>query len=307
MTLPLHLAPEVREASQSGRPLVVLESTVISHGLPYPDNLETAQACESAVRAAGATPATVGILSGRIHVGLDADQIEVLATSRAVRKVSRRDFPIVMARGEHGATTVAGTLIVAAQAGIPVFATGGIGGVHRGDSGDVSADLPELARSPVMVVCAGAKSILDLPRTLETLETLGVPVLGYQTDHFPAFYTASSGLSIDARVESPAEAAAILRAARQGGVVQGLLLAVPAPAELAIPASELQAAIEAALAQAESQRITGKAITPFLLAQVAELTQGRSRVVNKALLRQNAQLAGEIAVAFARGQGVSSP
>ncbi len=296
----LYVAPEVRTALQSGKPVVALESTVISHGLPRPANLETARRCESAIREEGAVPATVGIIKGKIVVGLNDVELETLALSEGVRKVSRRDFAIAVVREEYGATTVAGTMIAAHMAGIRLFATGGIGGVHRGDAGDISADLPELAHTPVAVVCAGAKSILDLPRTLEWLETAGVPVIGYQTDTFPAFYSVSSGLPVDARVDTPAEAASILHLQWSLGFESGVLLAVPPPEALALPAHEMESVIEQALLAAEREGIRGKAITPFVLARVSELTAGRSLAVNTALLEKNARVAAQIAVELAR-------
>lgn len=294
----LTIAPEVAEALHAGRPVVALESTVIAHGLPRPTNLEVARRCEAAIREEGAVPATVGIISGEVVVGLNDDQIRTLALAEGVRKVSRRDFGIAIARREHGATTVSGTMIAAHLAGIRVFATGGIGGVHRGDADDVSADLPELASTPVAVVCAGAKSILDLPRTLEYLETAGVPVLGYQTDTFPAFYAVSSGLPVDARVETPEEAAAMISARWALGLEGGVLVAVPPPADLALPSDEMEAAIAEALRAAEEAGVRGKALTPFLLARVGEATAGRSLTVNIALLEQNARVAAHLAEAL---------
>lgn len=292
------IAPAVRRALDAGGAVVALESTVISHGLPYPTNLETAQRCEAAIRDEGATPATVGIIGGVLTVGLSEDQLQVLAQAEGVRKVSRRDFGIALARGEHGATTVAGTMIAAHMAGIRVFATGGIGGVHRGDAGDISADLPELAQTPVAVVCAGAKSILDLPRTLEWLETAGVPVIGWQTETFPAFYAVSSELPVDVRVETAQEAAAIVQAQWSAGLRGGALIAVPPPGDLALPDDEMEAAIAQALADEEREGVTGKHITPYLLAKVAEITGGRSMAVNLALLEQNARIAARIAKAM---------
>lgn len=294
----LTIAPEVAEALHAGRPVVALESTVIAHGLPRPTNLEVARRCEAVIREEGAVPATVGIISGEVVVGLNDDQIRTLALAEGVRKVSRRDFGIAIARREHGATTVSGTMIAAHLAGIRVFATGGIGGVHRGDADDVSADLPELASTPVAVVCAGAKSILDLPRTLEYLETAGVPVLGYQTDTFPAFYAVSSGLPVDARVETPEEAAAMISARWALGLEGGVLVAVPPPADLALPSDEMEAAIAEALRAAEEAGVRGKALTPFLLARVGEATAGRSLTVNIALLEQNARVAAHLAEAL---------
>jgi pseudouridine-5'-phosphate glycosidase len=294
----VRLSPEVKDALEAGRPVVALESTVISHGLPRPRNLEAAQLCEAAIREEDAVPATVGIIDGVITVGLNASQLETLALTDGVRKVSRRDFGIALARKEHGATTVAGTMIAAHMAGIDVFATGGIGGVHRGDAGDVSADMPELGRTSVAVVCAGAKSILDLPRTLEYLETAGVPVLGWQTDTFPAFYATSSGLPVDSRVESAGDAAAVIRSKWDLGLEGGLLIAVPPPIDLALPHDELESAIEQALKAADDAGISGKEITPFLLSQVSEITAGRSLEVNVALLEQNARIAAQIAAAL---------
>ncbi|HOA24748.1 MAG: pseudouridine-5'-phosphate glycosidase [Aggregatilineales bacterium] len=295
----LTIAPPVQEALDAGQPVVALESTVISHGLPRPHNYETARQMEAAIREAGAVPATVGLFHGQIVVGCNDDQLRTLAYAENIRKVSRRDFPIAIARRELGATTVAGTMIAAYLAGIQVFATGGIGGVHRGDADDVSADLPELAMTSVAVVCAGAKAILDLPRTLEYLETAGVPVLGYGTDTFPAFYAASSGLPVDTRVDSPAEAAAIIRAKWEMGLQGAVLVTVPPPADLALPAEEVEAAVEAAMRDASVSGVTGKALTPYLLARVSEITAGRSLEVNIGLLVQNARIAAQIAVQLA--------
>jgi len=300
MTNDLHISSEVRETAHSGGAVVALESTVISHGLPRPKNLEVARQVEEAIRREGAVPATIGVINGILTVGLNSDQLEILAFTENVRKVSRRDFGIVMARKEHGATTVAGTMIAAHMANINVFSTGGIGGVHRGDVGDVSADLPELAKTPVAVVCAGAKSILDLPRTIEWLETSGVPVLGYQTDTFPAFYAVSSGLPVDARIESPEEVAKILYAKWDLDLEGGALITVPPPAHLALPKEEMEAAISQALNDAEKAGVMGKEITPFLLSRVSEITAGRSLEVNIALLIQNAQVATQIAIAMSK-------
>lgn len=285
------------------QPQVALESTVISHGLPYPSNLELARRMEETVRAAGAEPRTVGIIQGELIAGLSDMQITQLATAPGVRKVSRRDLPIVVAGKLNGATTVATTMWIAQRFGIEVFATGGIGGVHRGvgaiPSSDISADLQELAQTPVIVVCAGAKAILDLAATLEYLETHGVTVIGYQTDTFPAFYSRSSGLPVDVRCESPDEIAAIWRAKRQLGLPGGLLVANPIPAADEIPAE----AIEPAILQAVDEAITGELrsaeVTPFLLARLAELTGEASIRANVALLLNNARLAGEVAVALA--------
>ncbi len=277
---------------------VALESTVIAHGLPWPHNLETARRLEQAVRDVGAIPQTIGIIGGQVRVGLTDAELTHLARARAVRKVSRRDLPIVTALKQDGATTVAATMYLAARAGIQVFATGGIGGVHRGHPFDVSADLEELAQTPICVVCAGAKAILDLPLTLEALETRGVPVIGYRTDEFPAFYSRSSGLPVDQRVETPEEAAAIFRAQRALGLPGGMLVVVPIPEEAEIPRQRIEPVIERALAEAEARGIRGKEITPFLLAQVAELSGGDALEANLALLENNARVAARIALAL---------
>ncbi len=296
----LHVAPEVADALRAGRAIVALESTLITHGLPHPANVETALAMEAAVRAGGAVPATIAVLGGRITVGISRAEIERLGTlpTGRVRKCSRRDLPIAVARGEDGATTVAGTMIVAHRAGIHVFATGGIGGVHRGAPFDVSADLLELGRTPIAVVCSGAKSILDLPLTLEVLETQGVPIVGLGTDTLPAFYSRSSGLPIDVRVETAAEAAAIIAAAHRLGAQHGVLVTVPVPEKDALPAEKVESAIQQATAEAAAQGVSGKRVTPFVLARVAALTDGVSRRANTALLVNNARVAGEIATAL---------
>ncbi len=278
--------------------MVALESTLITHGLPHPKNLDVALALEAAVREAGAIPATIALLSGRITIGLTNEQLVYLAEAENVRKCSRRDLPIAVGRGEDGATTVAGTMIVAHMAGIRVFATGGIGGVHRGHPLDVSADLLELGRTPVTVVCAGAKAILDLPLTLEVLETQGVPVIGYGTEEFPAFYTRSSGLPIDVRCDTPQEVAAIVRARDDLNLRGGTLVTVPVPPEDELSAAEAEVAIATALAEADAQEIKGKAVTPFLLARVSELTGEASLRANVALLLNNARVASAIAVAL---------
>ena len=296
------IAPLVTAALAEGRPVVALESTVITHGLPWPTNLHAAQALEAAVRDGGATPATMAVLGGQLCVGLDSAELERLAqASQGVRKVSRRDLALVQARGEDGGTTVAATMWIAHQAGIQVFATGGIGGVHRRHPFDVSADLPELAQTGVIVVCAGAKAILDLPLTLEWLETHGVPVLGWQSDEFPAFYSRSSGLPVDQRVESAAEVAAIWRAQRRLGL-GGLLLTVPIPEEFDTPAEQVEGAIVAALDEADARGIRGKAVTPFLLERVSALTEGASQRANLALLEHNARVAAAVAQALAQTQ-----
>ena len=274
---------------------MALESALITHGLPYPHNLETAQALERAVRENGAVPATIAIIAGEIRLGLTEAELERLASQKGVRKVSRRDLPMAVARGEDGATTVAATMYVAALAGIEVLATGGIGGVHRGQPFDVSADLPELAQTRVAVVCSGAKSILDLPLTLEWLETHGVPVLGYDTDEFPAFYSRHSGLPVDARVDTPEEAARIIRTKWELGLEGGVLVTVPVSEEAELPRELAERAIEQALTEAEKRGVKGKALTPFLLSEMARLTEGRSMVANVALLRNNAAVAARIA------------
>src|SRR5512139_682762 len=294
----LHFSSPVRAALEQRLPVVALESTLITHGLPRPVNLEVAQRLEAVVRDNGATPATIAILDGELYAGLEPDQLERLANADDVRKVSRRDLPIVVAQKGHGATTVAATMWVAAQAGIQVFATGGIGGVHRGQPFDVSADLPELAQTPVVVVCAGAKAILDLPLTLEWLETHGVPVLGFGTDTFPAFYSRSSGLPVDARCDTAEEAAHIIRAKFDLGLPGGVLIGVPVPEEYAVAPEDIEPAIQQALKMAEAENVRGKAISPFLLKHVSELTAGESQKANIALLENNARLAAQIAQAL---------
>ena len=282
-------------------PSVALESTVISHGLPYPQNLQLARRMEEIVRAGGAEPRTVAILGGELCAGITPAQLEHLATSHDVRKVSRRDLPIVVARKLDGATTVATTMWVAQRFGIQVFATGGIGGVHRGAGGavsnDISADLQELAETPVIVVCAGAKAILDLPATLEYLETHGVTVVGWQTDAFPAFYSRSSGLAVDVRCDSAAEVAALWRAKRALGLPGGLLVAAPIPTADEIPAAEIEPTILQAIDEAAARGLRSAQVTPFLLGRLAELTGERSLRANLALLENNARIAAQIAVA----------
>ena len=295
MNIELHFSAEVADALSNNQAVVALESTVITHGLPYPANRDTALSMEQAVRSAGAIPATIAILKGKVTVGLSEEQIEYLALATDVRKCSRRDLPIAIGLGEDAATTVAGTMIMAEMAGIRVFATGGIGGVHRGHPFDVSADLQELGRTPVAVVCSGAKSILDLPLTLEVLETQGVPILGYQTDTLPAFFARDSGLPIDARVDSAQDIANIITAAHNLDAKHGILIAVPAPEETALAHEIGERAIEQATAEAEEQGIHGKKVTPFVLARVAELTEGESMIANQALLENNARVAAEIA------------
>lgn len=298
----LDIHPEVAAALAAGRPVVALESTIISHGMPWPRNAETALAVEALVREEGAVPATIAVIDGRLQAGLSREQIERLGREGpAVAKASRRDLPLLVAQRRTGATTVAATMIVAALAGIRVFATGGIGGVHRGaeTSFDISADLQELARTPVAVVCAGIKSILDLGLTLEYLETHGVPVIGAGTAELPAFYCRDSGFAVDARLDTPDEIAAVLRAKWQLGLGGGVVVANPIPQAHAMPRERIDAAIAQALAEAAAQRITGKASTPFLLARVAELTGGQSLEANIALVKHNARLAAQIAAALA--------
>ncbi|MCC9077084.1 pseudouridine-5'-phosphate glycosidase [Litorilinea aerophila] len=292
--------------SQPTQPLVALESTVISHGLPYPQNLELARSMEATIREHGAIPRTVGIIGGQLVAGLDDSQIVHLATAPHVRKVSRRDLPVVVARGEDGATTVAATMWIAHRFGIQVFATGGIGGVHRGGPFDVSADLQELAQTPVIVVCAGAKAILDLPATLEYLETHGVTVVGLGTDVFPAFYSRDSGLPVDIRCDSADEVARLWRAKQALGLPGGLLVAVPVPEAHEIPAAEIEPAIQQAVAEAEARQLRSAEVTPFLLSRLAELTGERSVQTNIALLQNNARAAAEIAVALASSTPSSS-
>ncbi|HLF24934.1 MAG TPA: pseudouridine-5'-phosphate glycosidase [Anaerolineae bacterium] len=300
MTDWLNILPEVQDALDAARPVVALESTLIAHGLPQPINLDVARQLEAIVREAGAVPATIALIGGRIQVGLEPGVLEYLARASNVRKVSRRDLPIVAAQRGDGATTVAATMWVAAQAGIQVFATGGIGGVHRGQPFDVSADLPELARTPVAVVCAGAKAILDLPLTLEWLETHGVPVIGYQCDELPAFYSRRSGLPVDVRAEDAEQAAAIIKTKWRLESAGGVLVVAPVPAEMELDAARSETAIQSALHAAEAAGIRGKALTPFLLERVSELTGGASRRANIALLANNARLAAQLARALLR-------
>ncbi|WP_207476421.1 pseudouridine-5'-phosphate glycosidase [Arenibaculum pallidiluteum] len=298
----LSVRPEVAAALRDRRPVVALESTIISHGMPWPRNAETARAVEDAVRAAGAVPATIAVLDGRVRIGLDDEDLERLARGgAAVTKLSRRDMGIAIATGADGATTVAATMICARLAGIAVFATGGIGGVHRGaeTSFDISADLEELAHTPVAVVCAGAKAILDLPKTAEYLETRGVPVLGWRTDTLPAFYTRSSGLPVTRRCEDAAEVARILDAQWRLGIQGGAVVANPIPEAAAMDPAEIDAWIEEALADATRRGVAGKEVTPFLLARVEELTGGRSLDANIALVKENATVAAGVAAALA--------
>lgn len=301
----MKIGKEVQQALREGGPVVALESTIIAHGMPWPQNLETARRVEAAVREAGATAATIAVLDGRLKVGLNENELEHLARGgRAVRKLSRRDLPVAVAREEDGATTVAGTMIIATMAGIRIFATGGIGGVHRGaaQSMDISADLEELARTNVAVVCAGAKAILDLELTLEYLETRGVPVWGYRTEAFPAFYTRDSGFGLDLRVETPAELAHLLRVKWELGLQGGAVIANPVPEPQEADPAYMEQAINQALSEARERGVKGKAVTPFLLQRVAELSSGASLKTNIELVLNNARLAGEVAVAFAEGE-----
>jgi pseudouridylate synthase len=296
----LHLSTEIARALKDGRPVVALESALITHGLPFPANLETALAMEEAVRKTGSIPATVAILKGRITVGLSRAEIEHLASSPAgvVRKCSSRDFPIALARSENGATTVAGTLLIAHSAGIQVMATGGIGGVHRGHPFDISADLLELGRTPMAVVCSGAKSILDLPLTLEVLETQGVPIIGLGATSFPGFYTSETRLPVDATADSPLQAAKIIAAARRLGAARGLLIVVPVPKSDEMSPALLEAAISQAVAEAEAKGIRGKAVTPYLLSRISQISDGESQRANISLLVNNAFTAGQVAAAL---------
>ena len=299
----LDISPEVKAALEAGKPVVALESTIISHGMPYPKNVETALLVEQTLRDNGAVPATIAVIGGRLKAGLSKEEIEYLGkTGRGVAKASRRDLPALVARGADGATTVTTTMIIAHMAGIQVFATGGIGGVHRGaeTTMDISADLEELAQTPVMVVCAGAKSILDLGLTLEYLETKGVPVIGYGTEELPAFYTRKSGFGVDYRVDSPEELAAMFAAQRALGYKGGMLVTNPIPEEYAMPKDVIDAAIEQALRECKEQGVHGKETTPFLLARVVELTGGDSLESNIQLVLNNARVAARTAAALAK-------
>jgi pseudouridine-5'-phosphate glycosidase len=294
---------QVKSALKSKKAVVALESTVITHGLPYPLNVETAAAMESEVRRAGAQPATICLMDGCIHVGLDSTQLEKIASSKNSVKISRKDIAAAITAKKDGGTTVCGTMEIAYRSGIRVFATGGIGGVHRGNSMDVSADLPALSQIPMIVVCSGAKAILDLPATREYLETLGVPAIGYQTDMLPAFYSTSSGLPVDFRFDSPAEIARLARNHWAFGLNTAILVTVPPPAELAIPSEKIEKNIRAALQQAEKQHIRGSAVTPFLLEKVSDNSHAESQRTNIALLKNNAYVAGLIAMELAKLSG----
>lgn len=294
----IDIAPEVTEALDRNRAVVALESTVIAHGLPRPTNFETAQHLEHIVRGGGGAPATIGILCGRVKVGLTTEEVRKLAEEDNIRKVSTRDLPIALAERWDGATTVATTCWIAHRAGIKVFATGGIGGVHRGALPDVSADLPELSRTPIIVVCSGAKIVLDLPATREWLETYGVAVIGYGCDDFPAFYSRSSGLPVDTRVDTPSEVARLFRMHTELRMSSALLVTVPVPEEFEVPQGQLQTALAHALESAERNGISGRDLTPFLLSQMAEHSRGATLRANIALLENNARVAAEIAVAL---------
>ena len=294
----LDLSPEVDAALKAGKPVVALESTIISHGMPYPQNVETALRVEQTIREGGATPATIAVIGGRLKAGLKPEEIEYLGKKgTAVTKASRRDLPVLVARGDDGATTVTTTMIIAALAGIKVFATGGIGGVHRGaeTTMDISADLEELARTPVMVICAGAKSILDLGLTLEYLETKGVPVIGYGTEELPAFYTRKSGFKVDYRVDSPEELAAIFKAKQEMGLGGGMLVTNPIPEAYSMDPDRINKAIDEAVAEAKTLGIHGKETTPFLLAKIKDITGGDSLASNIQLVLNNAKLAAKTA------------
>jgi pseudouridine-5'-phosphate glycosidase len=299
MTLnPISISQVVTEALAANKPVVALESTVIAHGLPRPTNLELAQRLETDLRTAGVSPATIGIIGGELTVGLNDEQIKLLAEDSSVKKISTRDIPVAIARGWNGATTVASTSWIAHRAGIRVFATGGIGGVHRGVLADISADLPELERTPLIVVCSGAKIVLDLPATREWLETHGVTIVGFQCDEMPAFYSRHSGLPVDVRANSANEVVEIFNAQRDLQMDTALLLTVPVPPEFEVDAEQLRRVLNEALEKAERQEITGRDITPFLLAQMAQFSDGATLRANISLLENNARVAGEIAKAL---------
>ncbi|GAX83840.1 hypothetical protein CEUSTIGMA_g11264.t1 [Chlamydomonas eustigma] len=294
-------SPEVARALQEGRPVVALESTIISHGMPYPQNIQTATEVEEVVSQQGAVPATIAIIGGKPCIGLTREQLEHIAKAGpAVRKVSRRDLPLVIAKGLDGATTVSATMLLAARSGINVFVTGGIGGVHRGGEStmDISADLTELARTPVAVICAGAKSVLDIPRTLEFLETHGVTVTAYQTDEFPAFFTRSSGCKAPCRSDSPLEVACMMHASQQFQLASGMVVAVPIPSEAEAEGQVVEMAIQRALQEAEQNRISGSAVTPFLLERIRALSEGKSLDANIKLIKNNARIGAHVAVVF---------
>ena len=302
----LEISPEVSKALQEGKPVVALESTIISHGMPYPQNVQTALSVEQTIRDNGAVPATIAIIGGKLKAGCTPEEIEYLGKKgQAVTKASRRDLPVIVARGEDGATTVATTMIIAAMAGIRVFATGGIGGVHRGaeTTMDISADLEELAQTPVMVICAGAKSILDLGLTLEYLETKGVPVIGYGTEELPAFYTRKSGFKVDYRLDTPEELAAAFQAKVEMGLQGGMLVTNPIPEQYSMDADYINAAIDRAIAKSRELGIKGKETTPFLLAEIKDITSGHSLEANIELVLNNARLAAHTAACLAKSSG----
>ncbi|MBO9656706.1 pseudouridine-5'-phosphate glycosidase [Rhizobium sp. BR 250] len=298
--LPIVYSQEVAAAKQRGAPIVALESTIITHGMPYPGNIEMAESVEQIIRDQGAVPATIAVIHGNLHIGLEKDQLEALAQTTDAMKVSRADIAFAIAERRTGATTVAATMIAAARAGIRVFATGGIGGVHKGaeETFDISADLTELARTGVIVVCAGAKAILDIPKTLEVLETNGVPVVTFGSEEFPAFWSRSSGLASPLSLNSPAAIANFQATREQLGIDGGMLVANPVPEADEIPREEMEIYINRAISHAERDEVTGKAVTPYLLGDIFRLTDGRSLETNIALVRNNAQLAAEIAVAL---------
>ena len=296
----LMLSPAVQEALDQNRPVVALESTIISHGLPYPENLALARDVEAIITEIGATPATIAIIDGQIKVGLTDDELVLLAKSDTVIKTSKRDFAYILSQNKTGATTVSGTVIIAAMAGIPIFATGGLGGVHRGvsDHWDISRDLEELALHNVAIISSGVKSILDIPKTLEYLETKGVEVIGYQTDQFPAFYTRSSPYSVDYRLDNPEDVARLIHAKFDSGLDGGILIANPIPKDASLEEALMEKAIKEALIQMEKDGVTGKAITPYLLTKIKALTGGESLTSNIALMKNNAKVAAQIAVAY---------
>lgn len=302
----LKISPDVNKAQSVGAPIVALESTVITHGLPFPENFKLAQDMESEVRQGGAVPATIAVLEGKIHVGLTNEQLEFLAGSPGLHKASTRDLSRLLIEKGSGGTTVAGTIFVAHSVDIKVFATGGIGGVHRQPPGDVSADLPQLAQTPVIVVCSGAKAILDIPATLEYLETFGVPVIGYHTNEFPAFYSAKSGLPTSIKADSVEKILGIAAAHWQLGMKSAVLVANPPPGEVALVEDEMRGAIEQALAEAKRERILGQEVTPFLLQRVSELTGKKSLQANLGLLLNNAKLAAKIAYKMKENRNVNS-
>jgi pseudouridine-5'-phosphate glycosidase len=296
----IQIAPEVANALAKNQPVVALESTVIAHGLPRPQNLDTARRLEQIVREAGAVPATIAILEGRLRVGINHDELQSLATATDIKKISTRDLAIAVAQRWNGATTVASTAWIAHRAGIKVFATGGIGGVHRGSLPDVSADLPELARTPIIVVCSGAKIVLDLPATREWLETHGVTAIGYRCDEMPAFYSRTSGLPIDVRVDSAPEVSRVFMAQQELNINAGLLVTVPVPQEFEVPAEQLYSVLGQALEEAETTNVGGRELTPFLLSRMATASEGATLRANIALLENNARTAAEIAIATSK-------